>query len=308
MSEDTNPDPKPDGLLLGIMTVKRVMKYDLQTGFTIVNGTTERTGPKGMTFIGVFSEYPEVGQVFCVKGKFGKNPKYNPPDFFKVEFARPQETKTEAGWVEYLLKECPRIGEMRSVQLVKAYGTNVLDKLAEGLEPIMQCPEFMVKNAFSQKEAEQIHAWAKQEQRLSRMKAWLYEKGLGRALVAKIVGRYKQRAPTVVRNEPYSLTEIDGIAFLTADKIARAVKIPPDDPMRIQAALLYMMQQRMEDGGHTCITRHELLTETQTLLGVHQQAIEQQIDLLLSSGKLCNDQTDVRTVSRYPFLFEEIEV
>lgn len=296
--------------LTGIMTVNKVM-YFSNNNFAIVLGTTEKTAKSGgMTFKGTFPEYPERGQTFCVKGTIEKDNKRQdsngqPSKFFKVTFARPQEINSEAGWIEYLIKECPRVSEIRATELVNAFGVHVIEKLAESADTIMAAKSTVMKVPIRKEEADKIHAWAKAELRLSKMKGWLYEKNLTYSVVGKIVGKYGKQAPQVVRNNPYQLTEIDGIGFLTADKIAKAVKIPNDSPARIQAGILHTMNHELEGGGHTCITEHNLLEAVCKLLGVHQELVKAGIKELLSSGKLANEATDVKSVSQFPFLFDE---
>jgi len=296
-------------LLVGIMTVNKVMHYSLHNGYCICRGETENTRrdkTNGMTFKGTLAEYPEIGQVFCVKGTMEFDP-VRKDKYFKLAFCRPQEAKTDAGWVEYLIKECPRVSEMRATELVEAFGRNVVDVLATSPDEIMNVKSEIMKVPIGRVEAEKIHNWAKSEQRMSRMKAWLYDKGLTYSKVAAIVIKYGHHAPTIVRNEPYRLAyDIDGIAFLTADKIARAVKVAPDAPMRIQAALLYKIKEQMDEGGHTCILRHELVRETCKLIGVHHSQVEDQINHLLSLGKLCDYGSPIEKTSQYPWLFEDV--
>lgn len=257
-----------------------------------------------MTFKGTFGEYPEVGQVFCVKGTVEFDPKRN-ESYFKLSFCRPQETRTNAGWIDYLMREGPRIGEIRATELVDAFGQEVIKKMAESIDNITTVPSEIIRTPIPREQADKMHQWAKNELRLSSMKAWLYEKGLTYSLVNRIVIKHGLYAPTVVRNEPYSLTNIEGIGFLTADKIAKAVKIAPESPMRIQAALLHQIEEQMNEGGHTCILRHELVEETCKLINVHQILVEKEIDALLSLGKLCDGSSPIERFTQFPWLFED---
>lgn len=307
MSSEVPPTPDPNKELVGIMTVKQVLFYDNNNGFTIVQGETEKSREDGekIIFKGHFPEYPDKGQIFCVKGKMGFDAKRGNKTF-NLTFCRPQEIKTAQGWFEYLQKECPRVSTARAKELVDNFGVKVVEKLAESPDVIMQAVSTVLKRPFSLAEADHVHNWAKRELRLSRMKAWLYERGLTYSLVNKIVARYGKEAPNIVRTNPYQLIEIDGIGFLTADKVGKAVKIPDNHPARLQAGILFAMQEEIDGSGHTCLPEHKVIEEACKLLGVHHQLITNTIKELVSSGKLCDASSDVKQLSPHPFLFEDV--
>ncbi len=53
----------------------------------------------------------------------------------------------------------------------------------------------------------------------------------------------------------YALTEVEGIGFLTADKLATAHGMPHDDARRLTAAAVYALQQAAQQGGHSYLPR-----------------------------------------------------
>jgi exodeoxyribonuclease V alpha subunit len=74
--------------------------------------------------------------------------------------------------------------------------------------------------------------------------------------------------------------DIYGIGFKTADKIARALGLPVDHPSRLEAALVFVLNQ-MSDEGHVYVPRQELTTRTAELL-------ELEIDLLIPALERLN--------------------
>ena len=47
-------------------------------------------------------------------------------------------------------------------------------------------------------------------------------------LAAPIHARYGERSMAILHEDPYRLTEVDGVGFARADKIALAADVPPE--------------------------------------------------------------------------------
>lgn len=73
--------------------------------------------------------------------------------------------------------------------------------------------------------------------------------GVSARLVQRIRERFGDEAYDVVTRRPYHLAEtIRGIGFLLADRLARTQGLPPDDPARVQAAVLHVLRRTTDDG------------------------------------------------------------
>ncbi len=71
-------------------------------------------------------------------------------------------------------------------------------------------------------------------------------RGLGIAprLIARVRDRYGDNAATIVAREPYRLAEeIRGIGFKTADLLAKHQGIAHDDPRRVRAAVVHVLDR-----------------------------------------------------------------
>lgn len=85
--------------------------------------------------------------------------------------------------------------------------------------------------------------------------------GLTPKFINKLVRRYKtaQEVIDIVKQNPYILIDdIEGVGFLTADRIALQGGIDPKSPLRIQAYIHYFLKQQAEEG-NSYITAGELL-------------------------------------------------
>jgi exodeoxyribonuclease V alpha subunit len=78
----------------------------------------------------------------------------------------------------------------------------------------------------------------------------------------------------VVRENPYRLaTDVAGVGFVTADRIAANIGIPPTAPVRVEAGILFVLQQ-ISDEGHTYHPRGALVERCREILKVEPGAIE----------------------------------
>jgi len=83
--------------------------------------------------------------------------------------------------------------------------------------------------------------------------------GLSQRLADRIRDRYGDQAAHIVRTQPFRLAEqIGGIGFRTADQLAQRQGLPPDDPARIRAAAVYVLDQAADQQGHCFLPLSEI--------------------------------------------------
>ena len=66
---------------------------------------------------------------------------------------------------------------------------------------------------------------------------------------------------TILHQDPYRLTEVDGVGFARADRIALAADVPPESNRRAQAAAVFALAEA-EQQGHTYLPLDELTRRT----------------------------------------------
>ena len=84
-------------------------------------------------------------------------------------------------------------------------------------------------------------------------------------LASPIHTHFGEEALTVLHEDPYRLTEVDGVGFLRADRIALAGGVPPESDSRAQAAAVYVLAEA-EQRGHTYLPVDELGRQVAKLL------------------------------------------
>ncbi len=86
-------------------------------------------------------------------------------------------------------------------------------------------------------------------------------------LAAPIHARYGEHSMTILHEDPYRLTEVPGVGFARADKIALAADVPPESSRRAQAAALYALVEA-EQQGNSYLPLEELARRTARLIGL----------------------------------------
>ncbi|HEY8742984.1 MAG TPA: AAA family ATPase, partial [Chloroflexota bacterium] len=152
------------------------------------------------------------------------------------------------------------IGPVTAQRLVDQFGAGTLVALDAGPETLRQVP------GIGPLRAQRISASWQLHQAFRDVMLTLFAYGLSYRRAEQLYQHYGPVAPLVLRSDPYRLTaDVRGIGFLTADRIAEGVGIPPDAPGRLQAGLLHCMQAAAI-AGHVWVPEARLLEEGEALL------------------------------------------
>lgn len=196
------------------------------------------------------------GERAKVTGRWTEHQKFGPQ--VQVFTALPMDPSDRAGQVAYL-SSLRHIGPIRAEALCELHGPEVLEMIAADPGGIIgSLPGLGPK----QREAA-LESWY--ETRAVRdLHVELAPHGLAH-LAGKIHARFGDTAMRTIREDPYSLTEIDGVGFARADTIAIAAGFPPESDRRAQAAAWYLLGEA-ERRGHTHLPLAELAAEAAKLL------------------------------------------
>jgi len=136
------------------------------------------------------------------------------------------------------------IGKGFAEKLVDTFGESVLEQLKEDITIVRQ-----IKGCTKVKEEALYEGLVIAGQSEEAMKFFTTH-GLGIRNIMRLDRIYGTKVLEVVRENPYRLVEeVDGIGFITADKLALSMGFEPDDPRRLRAALITMvMNECMRNG------------------------------------------------------------
>ena len=141
----------------------------------------------------------------------------------------------EKALLEYLASGAVKgVGAAMARRLLDAFGEDVLTVIEEAPSRLTEV------KGISPKRAETIHQSLCMQLSMRRLLDFLSAHGLSLSLAMPLYRRYGDLALTALRANPYLLTEEPLFTpFPAADKLARELGLEADDPLRLEAGLLY---------------------------------------------------------------------
>jgi ATP-dependent exoDNAse (exonuclease V) alpha subunit/intein/homing endonuclease len=259
--------PEPDGYQTPLATleciIERVTFHNAETGYSVVKvmqaDVKDKVKADLIAVIGNFNN-PVVGESLLLKGQWVKHPQFGQQ--FKMESYETLRPATAAAIEKYLGSGMVKgIGPVTAKRIVAKFGDKTLDVIEEKPEKLLAV------SGLGEKRIEMIKAAWEEQREVRRIMLFLQGHGVTPTYAVKIYRFYKERAIEVVEKNPYQLaTDIWGIGFKSADKIAQNIGIAPDAPERLEAGLVYVLNQEMEGGGHCFLMRDDLIKKACEIL------------------------------------------
>jgi len=222
---------------------------------------------------------PTPGEMLDMQGEWAHHPKFG--EQFKVEQFTTQVPATVYGITKYLGSGLIKgLGPVMAGRIVERFGKNTLDVIEQGIGRLAEVPGVGAKRI-----AMIAKAWEAQRD-IRDVMMFLQGHGVGPGYAAKIFKQYGNRAVAVVRENPYRLaTDVTGIGFATADRIAEHIGIPRHSPLRVEAGVLFVLQQLAEEG-HVYYPRDALIERCREVLAVEEGSVAQALNLLAAARRV----------------------
>ena len=244
--------------------IERVTYTSEESGFTIaklrVNGHSELVTVVG-NLLG-----PVPGETIKLRGEWVKHPKYG--EQFKVLQYKTAVPASVHGIQKYLGSGLIKgIGPVMAKRIVSRFGVETLEVIEKDIGKLS------LVEGIGEKRIRMINkAWDEQKE-IRDVMLFLQSHGVSSGFATKIFKRYGDRSIEIVRQNPYRLaTDIFGIGFLSADRIAEKLGFAKDCRIRAEAGILYVLQQLAEDG-HVFYPYNRLVEKSQEILQVDREVI-----------------------------------
>lgn len=214
------------------------------------------------TIVGTMADI-HVGQTVRVRGEMVDNVKYG--EQFNIESAEIMLPNTLNGIKKYLASGLIKgIGPATAEAIVDKFKKDTLEVIEFNPQKLAEV------HGISPKKAEQISLAFNEIKNLQNSVMFLQEYNISTNKALKIYGIYGDKTITNVKENPYRLVEdVDGIGFLSADKIAKSMGIATNSLFRIRAGIIHTLSENSEKTGSTFAFRDELLKSTAELLALN---------------------------------------
>lgn len=243
-------------------TVRQEVFRKAEGGFAVV--TVESDGQ----IVSVTGPLPVAhpGEVLEVRGEWVIDPRFGRQ--FRAREAKVAPPDSEAAVERYLASGAINgVGPETARRIVERFGKDTLKILDEDPSALRQ-----VKGIGKKRLAQIQEAWDGQRSSREVMLFLRGKGGMGPVIAEKIVAKYGHQTRAVLDEDAYRLArEIDGVGFLTADRLARALGMAVDDPRRVRAGLLHVATEALNDG-HVAVPVPALLEEASRLLHANDPA------------------------------------
>jgi exodeoxyribonuclease V alpha subunit len=244
--------------------IERITFTNEQNGYTIARVKID--GRQDLVTVVGNLMSPTPGEMLNMRGEWITHPKFG--EQFKVTQCKTALPSTIFGIQKYLGSGLIKgLGPVIACRIVKKFGEKTLDIIENDIEKLS-----LVEGVGKKRVAMVQNAWAEQKD-IRDVMLFLQSYGVGSGYATKIFKQYGSRSVAVVNENPYRLaTDIVGIGFVIADSIAEKLGFPKDSPKRIEAGILYVLQQ-LSDEGHVFYPYEYLVKKSRETLDVERDAI-----------------------------------
>ncbi|MFE2111114.1 ATP-dependent RecD-like DNA helicase [Kitasatospora sp. NPDC059463] len=240
--------------------LERITYANEETGYTVARVDTGRGANDLLTVVGALLG-AQPGESLRLHGRWGSHPQYGRQ--FVVENYTTVLPATVQGIQRYLGSGLIKgIGPRFAERIVERFGVDTLEVIENEPGRLIEVP------GLGPKRTKKIAAAWEEQKAIKEVMVFLQGVGVSTSLAVRIYKQYGDGSIGVVKNEPYRLaSDVWGIGFLTADRIAQAVGIPHDSPERVKAGLQYALSQS-SDQGHCYLPEERLIADGVKLLQV----------------------------------------
>lgn len=262
--------------------VERLTYHSEESGYTVARLKREKASEL-TTIVGSFANI-QAGQTLQLTGFWRDHPQYGSQ--FQVTQYKETKPATLTGLEKYLGSGLIKgVGPVTAKRIVAHFGLDTLEVIETQIERLVE-----VKGIAKKRIAMIQSAWEAQKA-IKEVMVFLQGHGVSTTYAVKIFKQYGNAAIATVTTNPYQLAaDIYGIGFLTADKIAHNLGVPPDSEFRYRAGLVHVLSEASENG-HCYLPQPELIELAQEPLTTESHtpspdAIAQVIDQMAKLQEL----------------------
>ncbi|MBR2491533.1 MAG: ATP-dependent RecD-like DNA helicase [Ruminiclostridium sp.] len=270
----------PSELIFLEGSVSSVIYRNEENGYTILRLDT----PDGdeVTVVGTMPGI-SPGEGLAVHGQWKRHSTYG--EQLIAEVVERRMPVGEKAVLEYLASGAIKgVGIATARRLVDAFGEDVLTVIEENPQELTRI------KGISPKRAETIRQSLCMQLAMRRLLDFLSAHDLPLQIGMPLYRRYGDMALTVIKADPYLLVDEPlFVPFPTADKLALSVGIEADDPLRLEAGLLYTLAHNLENG-HVFLPYGKLLPAAAKLLGSSEETLDPVMDSLLDRHKIIREE------------------
>ncbi len=220
--------------------LERITYFNAENHYTIAKVKTVKTHNM-VTIVGTMAAV-HPGQTLKIEGTWETHPRYGQQ--FKIISYEVVLPATIDGIRKYLESGIIKgIGPSMANRIVGCFGADTFDIIENHPDKLLE-----VKAIGPAKAALICDAW-EEHHVARRLMQFLQRMGVQTSYCSKILKKYGPDAVNIIREDPFRLpTDIPGIGFYFADTVAQKLGIEKDQPRRVRACIIHVMEQATHQG------------------------------------------------------------
>lgn len=178
--------------------------------------------------------------------------------------------KTREGIVGYLSSGLVKgLGSVTAERIVERFGEDTFRVMEQEPDRLLDI------RGITPAKLEEIRSTFLESSRVRELMAYLAPYGVSANRVRKIQETFGEKAVDILKENPYRLTEVAGMGFLTVDPVVRKMEgLQADSIVRLQAVLEHVLKQAALSG-HLYLQAGEAVQQAGILLGRLQTPVEE---------------------------------
>jgi exodeoxyribonuclease V alpha subunit len=259
-------------------SVERIVFLNPENDYTVARlEPEERAEP--FTAVGHLAGV-QPGDRLQLTGSWVTDPRFG--EQFKVSRYRIIPPSTRKGIIRFLSSKLIQgIGKGYAEKIYDTFGDETLSVISNQPERLRE-----VKGLGEKRSRKLLESW-KANYAVRDIMMFLQNFDISSAFASRIYKQYGFDSIRTVQENPYRLaTDISGIGFLTADRIARSMGIPHESPQRIEAGIVHVLLRRV-DAGNVYLPQPVLLEEAARILEISEDRASLALEVLIRNGWLC---------------------
>ncbi len=209
---------------------------------------------------------PKVGAVYSLEGKWTTDPKWGRQ--FRFDSYRADLPSAPGAIAQYLCANAKWIGPKVASDIVKAYGPDSLAVCKTDPERVTREVKGVTTKRAADIQRMLLDNEAAEQVELE-VREILSKSQVSKGIINKVMAKWRAKAPAILRENPYRMiTEIAGVGFHIADRVALATGITHDNPLRVKAGIIHTLREDGMRKGHTHMPEAKLCDCVARLLGV----------------------------------------
>lgn len=278
-------------------TVQSIIYRNATNGYTVLSLLCDDKNT-AMTCVGILP-LVSVGDTVCLSGEQTYHPKFGTQ--FKVDSYERKAPSSNTAIIKYLESGVVRgVGPTMARAIVSTFGMDTLEVLEREPERLIEVP------GIGTKKAKMISESFREKKLLRDVLLSLEPYGVTVGQAYKMMQTYGELCLAKVQENPYQLIDdIDGIGFLTADRIATHVAgFEQDSLARLMAGIRYCLQQARDEHGDMFLVYSELIKRSSEILGASPERIEETIEWMESGSDLLRCEIGGKDAIYLPYLYK----